>query len=307
MDGRDCVHDTITMSLSCTGPIPRVDAPPSWPSQSQRPWRSPSVTTGEPVHLYLSLLKTVLTNGVHEDLAEPVANERGQRDNVGCDPEDSRCTLAWDGWARLTALQPIAEGLLDRRVPGDWAEVGVFRGGISLFLQGILTARGEARSRRLWLVDSFQGMGSAAHVACKEKGRGGRGNPCRADEYWVRRFPLFKRNSAEAVQQRFLRHGLLGPGVRLLPGFVNDTLAPPCNPIRALSLLRIDVDVFAATLDALAHLYPRLTPGGVVLFDDWKLPLARRAAEEYRRSNGITAEIRFLPGTVDAQAYWVKP
>ena len=79
------------------------------------------------------------------------------------------------------------------------------------------------------------------------------------------------------------------------------------SPSPCTTLLRIDVDVFAATLDALAHLYPRLTPGGVVLFDDWKLPLARRAAEEYRRSNGITAEIRFLPGTVDAQAYWVKP
>lgn len=296
------------MQLSqCARPIPRVDAPPSWPSQSQqRPWRSPGPSEpSEPNHLYLSLLKTVLTNGVNEDLAEPVVNKNGLRDNVGCDPEDSRCTLAWDGWARLTALQPIAEGVLDRRIAGDWAEVGVFRGGISLFLQGILTARGEARSRKLWLLDSFQGMGSADHVACKDR-PGQRRDPCTMDRYWVHSFPLFQRNSAEAVQQRFLRHGLLGPGVRILPGFVNDTLAPPCNPIGTLSLLRIDVDVFTATHDALVHLYPKLTAGGIVLFDDWKLPLARRAAEKYRRRNNITAEIRFLPGTVDAQAYWMK-
>ena len=65
--------------------------------------------------------------------------------------------------------------------------------------------------------------------------------------------------------------------------------------------------MYAATYDALRLLYPRLAPGGYVLFDDWTLKYSMQAIVDYRRSRGIDATTRFLSGTDDDMAYWVKP
>ena len=61
-----------------------------------------------------------------------------------------------------------------------------------------------------------------------------------------------------------------------------------------------------ATYDALHYLYPRLHRGGAVLFDDYKLNYSAAAIHDYRSHHHIATEIRFLPGTVDPMAYWIK-
>ncbi len=47
--------------------------------------------------------------------------------------------------------------------------------------------------------------------------------------------------------------------VRFLPGFFADTL--PRAPIESLAFLRLDGDYYRSTWDALAALYPLLSPG----------------------------------------------
>ena len=50
-----------------------------------------------------------------------------------------------------------------------------------------------------------------------------------------------------------------GTQVRFLPGFFADTL--PRAPIESLAILRLDGDYYSSTWDALAALYPLLSPG----------------------------------------------
>ena len=56
-------------------------------------------------------------------------------------------------------------------------------------------------------------------------------------------------------------------------------------------------------MDVLTHLYPRLSPGGYAIVDDYILDACREAVHEYRDRNGITDEIH----EIDRQGvYWRK-
>lgn len=66
----------------------------------------------------------------------------------------------------------------------------------------------------------------------------------------------------------------------------------PAAPIEKLALMRLDGDWYESTRDALDALYPRLSPGGWVIIDDYGLPFdCRRAVDEYRAAHGITEPI----------------
>jgi len=108
--------------------------------------------------------------------------------------------------------------------------------------------------------------------------------------------------NADAVRANFARYGLLDDRVRLLEGWFSDTL--PDAPIDALSVLRLDGDLYESTMDALEHLEPRVSPGGFVIVDDhggWEP--CRAAVADYRGRHGITAPIHEVDWT---GAWWRK-
>ena len=108
--------------------------------------------------------------------------------------------------------------------------------------------------------------------------------------------------SLEQVQGNFARYGLLDKQVIFLKGYFNETL--PEAPIEKLSILRIDADLYGSTIDALASLYPKLSPGGFAICDDYaNLPDCRRAIDDYRREHGIVEELM----QIDRRAvFWKK-
>lgn len=68
--------------------------------------------------------------------------------------------------------------------------------------------------------------------------------------------------------------------VRFIQGPVEQTI-PNTVPER-IALLRIDTDWYESTRHELVHLYPRLSPGGVLIIDDYgHWQGARKAVDEY--------------------------
>jgi O-methyltransferase len=50
--------------------------------------------------------------------------------------------------------------------------------------------------------------------------------------------------------------------------------------------------MYSSTMDALEHLYPKLSSAGFVIIDDYgAVPVCRQAVEDYRSQNGITEPI----------------
>jgi O-methyltransferase len=213
--------------------------------------------------------------------AEPMT-DAGRRE-TGADWPLNGTTMV--GLRRLDHLQRCVEAIVRDDVPGDLIETGVWRGGASIFMRGVLAAL-EDEQRLVWLADSFQGLPKSR----PEEYPADAGS----DEHFV--FDYLAVSERE-VRQAFERYGLLDDRVRFLPGWFSDSL-PPLRGTRRWSLLRLDGDMYESTIVALESLYPDLSPGGFVVIDDYgAIPQCRQAVEDFRRANGISDPIEEIDWT----------
>ena len=193
------------------------------------------------------------------------------------------------GTKRLDNLVDCLTDVLRRGVPGDVIETGVWRGGSTILMRGVLAAYGVS-DRRVWVADSFQGL-----------------PPPDAEHYPADRdvqlsgIPLLE-VGADAVRANFARYGLLDDQVVLLEGWFKDTLS--VAPIDSLALMRLDGDLYESTMDALVALYPKLSPGGYVIVDDYGgIEACRQAVSDFLDKEGILDPIRAIDWT---GVYWQR-
>ena len=113
-----------------------------------------------PQELYLDLLKRCLTRLLFPDCCvNTQLVPTGQ-----FDPEARRNGQDWPyeaetmiGMKRLDNVEHCVRDVLRRNVPGDLVETGVWRGGASILMRGVLKAYSDT-SRSVWVVDSFEGL-----------------------------------------------------------------------------------------------------------------------------------------------------
>ena len=176
------------------------------------------------------------------------------------------------GRRRLDHLQSCVESILEEGIPGDLLEAGVWRGGCCILMRAILAAR-HCSDRKVWLCDSFAGLPQST---------------LKQDltfEMGADRLP-FLAISEDQVRENFSRFDLLDDQVKFVPGWFKDSLLD--TSIEQLALLRIDVDLFESTLEVLTHLYPKVSDGGWVIVDDYRiLPPCRLAVDQYRSEHNI--------------------
>ena len=192
------------------------------------------------------------------------------------------------GLQRLDNIQQCMEDVLERNIPGDFIETGVWRGGATIFMRAVLKAYGIT-DRSVWVADSFEGL-----------------PPPNPEKYPVDEGDLLHtykelQVSLESVKKNFERYDLLDDQVHFLKGFFKDTL--PDAPVRSLAVMRLDGDMYESTMDALTNLYPRLSAGGYVIIDDYNLKTCVAAVTDFRNSQGIQSPLRQADW---AGVYWQK-
>ncbi len=202
---------------------------------------------------------------------------------------------AWPGYAdtmigmkRLSNVRSCIETVLRDGVEGDLIETGVWRGGSCIFMRAVLAVH-EVQDRRVFVADSFEGLPEPD----PEKYPVDSG-----DKHHVYSFLAV---SQEEVEENFRRYGLLDDQVVFLKGWFKDTL--PSAPIETLAVLRLDGDMYGSTMDALESLYPKLSPGGFCIIDDYSLPGCRKAVHDYLHQHGLDADIEEIDWT---GSYWRK-
>lgn len=187
------------------------------------------------------------------------------------------------GHRRLDNVQQCIEDVLRNKVPGDFIETGVWRGGTVILMRALLKVHGVT-DRTVWAADSFEGLPAPASAD---------------DGHDLSRVDYLK-VSLEQVESNFERFGLLDDQVRFLQGWFCDTL--PRAPIDRLALLRLDGDLYSSTMDALRNLYHRVSPGGYVIVDDYySWDSCRRAVDEFLKEHRLHADIRRIDWS---GAYW---
>lgn len=258
--------------------------------------------------LYLDLLERVLTRsgfpsyamvrgeGWKEKLYSPACNLLARANlqlvrrvdpqlrELGRDvPVDAETMV---GHRRLRDLRACIKTVVDNSVPGDLLEAGVWRGGVCIFMRGVLKAL-TCTDRTVWVADSFAGMPPTDK----------RVHPADAADKIGQWRPAAV--SMEEVRTNFHRYGLLDDQVCFLKGWFKDTL--PRAPIDRLAILRLDADLYSSTTDILAALYDRVSVGGYIIVDDYSLTTCRAAIDDFRERRGITDEVVDIDG---AAARW---
>jgi O-methyltransferase len=250
---------------------------------------------------------------------------RGIEDVRACMARSDCYSLVAAGF--FEAVVSLFEDIKKNEVTGDIVVAGVWRGGSSLYLQALNRYFGLGRP--LWLSDTFYGF--AAADAQHEKDRQamqwfnrvpGRNQMLRAlllqvvgdrvlragssslirrvADYSADRIIGYHFPNAREVEQLFRRAGMWDGNVHILEGPLQVTL-PRC-PIDAVSLIHLDVDFYEPTRAALDWVYPRLSPGGYVVVDDYSTAFnCKDAVDEFRAANGIEDPLVLMTDTV---AFW---
>lgn len=160
-------------------------------------------------------------------------------------------------WNLQTVLWAAQQAL---GVDGDFVELGVFRGHTSLFVAEYLDFADQPRTWRLY--DTFEGIpDDQLDPGWAERNRRAYGEG------------VF---SFEEVRDRFAHI----PNIRVIQGRVPEVLHR--DSPQKIAFLHVDLNNSTAEIAALDLLFERISPGGIVVFDDycWEPSRAQHEAEK---------------------------
>ena len=246
-------------------------------------------------HSYLDLLQRVLTATLMAEepslsYENPLAYAANFHRHYIQGPAISMLPLI-----RFENLRICMEDVLQRNVPGDFIETGVWRGGATIFMRAVLKSS-AIEDRLVWVADSFEGLPYPDPEKYPKEA------VARQSKVMTKLFENLEAG-LEEVQRNFATFGLLDDQVRFLKGWFKDTL--PQAPIQQLALMRLDGDFYESTMDALVNLYDKLSIGGIVIVDDYGEDTwthCRKAVDDFRNSRGIQAPMM----AVDSSCSWWK-
>lgn len=252
---------------------------------------APAATAGAR-ELYADLLVRNIVDGIYGEPWEGPWRPGNKFDRGPHPPGVLGPTVAHTmvGVDRLDNVRRLMQLALDEKIPGDFIETGVWRGGCCILMRGMLAAN-EIGDRKVYVADSFAGV-----------------PPPRPDVYPADRDLRFDLStelavSLETVKENFRRYGLLDDQVVFVEGLFSQTL-PALGP-GPFALARLDGDLYESTYIALQCLYPKLSPGGFLIVDDYGVIKAcRQAVEDYRTEHNIDAPIEWIDRT---GIWWRRP
>jgi O-methyltransferase len=124
------------------------------------------------------------------------------------------------------------------KVPGDIAEVGVFRGGSAKIIS-------ESKGvRALYLFDTFEGLPKADKID-----------------------GFFYKGQFAAPFERVKDYLSVYPDVHIYKGLFPKTADPILD--KTFSFVHLDVDIYESTSDCLKFFYPRMSRGGIIISHDY--------------------------------------
>jgi O-methyltransferase len=181
----------------------------------------------------------------------------------------------YDGMHGAFAHAAIANQVLANKVPGDFVELGVYRGGSSAVLAMMIQ---DCTHKRHWAFDSFMGHPDVGPL------NGGMGS-------WVGTH-IGTLDQAKANIQKLAPK--MTDRIVWRKGFYNVTWEQELPD--AIAYLHIDCDWYECIYGALDKFYPRVQFGGAIVIDDASYyDFTRAALYDWIRTEGLYPAIRSVP------------
>ena len=181
---------------------------------------------------------------------------------------------------RVFALRQSVQYLAQHGIEGDIVECGVWKGGSMMAVARTLQESG-LMDRNLYLFDTFEGMTAPTHEDVNFRERRVGCYRC-LPKYGKESSHGWACSSLDEVRRNLETTGYPVEHMFFVKGKVEETI-PEQAPAR-IALLRLDTDWYESTYHELRHLYPRISPGGVLIIDDYgHWAGARKAVDAYLR------------------------
>ncbi|MCA9700104.1 MAG: class I SAM-dependent methyltransferase [Myxococcales bacterium] len=200
----------------------------------------------------------------------------------------------------MASLAQECARVLRAGVAGDFVDVGVWKGGSSMIMKSVNDLLGGDRrllcldiydTMDLQVIDEADPVDDRIIVSALECAR----------EHFATEGVC---TSITEICRNFVELGVSLDNVEFLRG---NLISPafPFDRVEAIALMRIDCDFYTATKNTLERLYPKMQPGGSIIFDDYYLEGfgERRAADEFRARVGDDSPLE----RVGQSAIWRLP
>lgn len=220
--------------------------------------------------------------------------------------EESREQRIWDAYndlvlgpdldriRKMLVRYDLFRGTLE--VPGDIVECGVFKGVGLMYWLKLLQIYAPTAPKRVIGFDSFAPFAGALRDYEARQAQ------ALLDE------AQFDGTTPDAIAAHAERMGL-GDKVELVAGDIAETAAAYVarNGGFRISLLHLDLDIYAATKAALTAFYDCVTPGGLVICDEYACRGwgESDAVDEFLHGRGVA--VKAVPFADTPTAYFVKP
>ena len=178
------------------------------------------------------------------------------------------------GVMRMVNVYESLKEVVNKNIKGDFVETGVWKGGACVLANAVLHEL-KQQDRKVYVFDSFEGL--PAPYMEEDRGDNHYTIPCLAVDL-------------DTVKSVFEKYGYLTENVEFRKGFFKDTMQN-VSDIKDIAVLRLDGDMYSSTIEVLEALYEKVQLGGIVIVDDWTLPGAKNAVNDFLRSINSNPEI----------------
>jgi hypothetical protein len=224
------------------------------------------------IRVFLSLFGLVIRRSWPSEKGLPVDCSEFERETILLAKKYSMTPFE-----RLWALTYASNYVRSKKIPGDFVECGVWKGGNLILLSLLNEHYGD--DRKIYGFDTFTGMTEPTEYDQNIQGVTAKS---------ALQNSIYKdgEKSTHAFASLDLVKNVLKENkctnVELVIGDVKDTLQIPENLPNSISILRLDTDWYESTKIELEILYPLLEPGGVLIIDDYGYwSGSRKAVDEY--------------------------
>lgn len=179
---------------------------------------------------------------------------------------------------RMFALYKAVEYIINSKIPGDFVECGVWKGGSTMLIALTLLEMKET-NRKIYLYDTFTGMSEPTEEDIKVSDKS-----VRALSHWKKAqeedFNEWCFSPLPEVKNNMYSTKYPKDKIIFVKGKVEETV-PKTMPSK-IALLRLDTDWYESTKHELTHLFPLVTKNGVLIIDDYgSWAGSKKAVDEY--------------------------
>lgn len=236
--------------------------------------------------MYLNLLKKCLLDDIYgsHNTQNGLPATRDEIENGLYWPTRAHTMI---GLKRLQNIQDCFENVIKENIPGDLIETGVWRGGATIFMKGLVNYYNQ--NRLVFVADSFEGLPPPDAKYPDDNGD-------------IHHTINYLAVDLDTVTDNFKRYDLLDDNVVFVKGFFETSLKKEPR-IQKLAILRLDGDMYSSTIQVLDELYHKVSKGGYIIIDDYGLYGCRKAVTDFRNKHSIKEELIQIDSL---SCYWKK-